>query len=38
MVGTKTVFVVLAALCWGVSGEIGGLLMAGGWDPFVVSF
>ncbi len=37
-VGSKTVFVVLAALCWGVSGGIGGILMAGGWDAFVVSF
>ncbi len=34
----STVFVALAALCWGVSGGIGGLLMADGWDPFVVSF
>lgn len=31
------VFVALAALCWGVSGGIGGLLMAEGWDPLVVS-
>lgn len=29
---------VLAALCWGLSGGIGGILMANGWDPFVVSF
>ncbi len=34
----STVFVVLAALCWGLSGGIGGLLMAEGWSPFVVSF
>jgi len=33
-----TIFVVLAALCWGLSGGIGGMLMADGWDPFVVSF
>jgi drug/metabolite transporter (DMT)-like permease len=32
------VFVALAALCWGLSGGIGGMLMADGWDPFVVSF
>lgn len=32
-----TTFVVLAALFWGVSGGIGGILMADGWDPFVVS-
>ncbi len=38
MVGASTAFVVLAALCWGLSGGIGGLLMGGGWDPFVVSF
>ena len=31
-------FVVLAALFWGLSGGIGGILMAGGWDAFVVSF
>jgi drug/metabolite transporter (DMT)-like permease len=30
--------VVLAALCWGVSGGLGGVLLADGWDPFVVSF
>ena len=28
----------LAAFCWGVSGGIGGILMAAGWDAFVVSF
>ena len=38
MAGAGTVFVVLAALCWGLSGGIGGILMAGGWDAFVVSF
>ncbi len=36
--GSKTAFVVVAALCWGISGGIGGILMAGGWDAFVVSF
>jgi drug/metabolite transporter (DMT)-like permease len=30
--------VALAALCWGLSGGVGGILMAGGWDAFVVSF
>ncbi len=34
----STMFVVLAALCWGLSGGIGGMLMADGWDPYVVSF
>jgi len=34
----STAFVVFAALCWGLSGGIGGILMADGWDPFVVSF
>ena len=38
MAGLSTAFVVLAALCWGLSGGIGGMLMADGWDPFVVSF
>lgn len=38
MVGASTAFVVLAALFWGLSGGIGGILMAGGWDAFVVSF
>ncbi len=33
-----TAFVVLAALFWGLSGGIGGILMADGWDAFVVSF
>ncbi|TVQ41612.1 MAG: DMT family transporter, partial [Spirochaetaceae bacterium] len=28
----------LAALCWGLSGGIGGILTARGWDPVVVSF
>ena len=36
--GASTVYVVLAALCWGVSGGIGGMLMDSGWDAFVVSF
>jgi len=35
---TNTAFVVLAALFWGLSGGIGGILMADGWNPFVVSF
>jgi drug/metabolite transporter (DMT)-like permease len=34
----STAFVALAALCWGLSGGIGGILMAEGWDAFVVSF
>ena len=33
-----TTFVMLAALCWGLSGGIGGILMAQGWNPIVVSF
>lgn len=37
-VGTSTAFVALAALCWGLSGGIGGILISGGWDAFVVSF
>lgn len=38
MKNASTAFVVLAALCWGLSGGIGGILMADGWNPFVVSF
>lgn len=38
MVSLSTTFVVLAALCWGLSGGIGGILTAQGWDPVVVSF
>jgi drug/metabolite transporter (DMT)-like permease len=38
MASLGTTLVVLAALCWGLSGGIGGMLMADGWDPFVVSF
>lgn len=30
--------VALAALCWGLSGGIGGILTDDGWDPVVVSF
>jgi len=37
MASLSTAFVVTAALCWGLSGGIGGILMADGWDPFVVS-
>lgn len=29
---------ILAALCWGISGGIGGILIADSWDAFVVSF
>lgn len=38
MVGANIALVALAALFWGVSGGIGGVLMASGWDAFVVSF
>lgn len=34
----STALVALAAFCWGLSGGIGGVLMAKGWDPVVVSF
>ncbi|NBC59050.1 MAG: EamA family transporter [Bacteroidetes bacterium] len=34
----STAFVVLAALFWGLSGGIGGILIENGWDAFVVSF
>jgi len=38
MVGASTALVALAAFFWGLSGGIGGILMGGGWDAFVVSF
>lgn len=38
MANVSTMFVALAALCWGLSGGIGGILIAEGWDAFVVSF
>ncbi len=38
MTSLSAAFVVLAALFWGVSGGIGGILVAKGWDPFVISF
>jgi len=38
MMRASTAFVALAALFWGLSGGIGGVLMADGWDAFVVSF
>lgn len=38
MMGMSTAFVALAAFFWGLSGGIGGMLMADGWDAFVVSF
>jgi len=28
----------LAAVCWGLAGAIGGVLMADGWSPFVLAF
>ncbi|MCF7928615.1 MAG: DMT family transporter [Spirochaetales bacterium] len=38
MASVSTAFVALAALFWGLSGGIAGILMANGWDAFVVSF
>ncbi|NBC05324.1 MAG: EamA family transporter [Bacteroidetes bacterium] len=38
MKNVSTAFVVLAALFWGLSGGIGGILIENGWDAFVVSF
>ncbi len=38
MAKVSTVFVALAALFWGLSGGIGGILIANGWGAFVVSF
>jgi drug/metabolite transporter, DME family len=33
----NTTLVIIAALCWGLSGGIGGILMDDGWNAFVVS-
>ena len=38
MAVASTALVALAALFWGLSGGIGAILMADGWDAFVVSF
>ncbi|MGM0983397.1 MAG: DMT family transporter [Pseudomonadota bacterium] len=38
MAKLSTLFVMLAALFWGLSGGIGGVLMDDGWEPLVVSF
>ena len=38
ILGAGTALVALAALFWGLAGGIGGVLMADGWNPFVVSF
>ncbi len=38
MSGLSTTFVALAAICWGLSGGIGGILTGRGWEPVVVSF
>lgn len=38
MARVSTALVVLAALCWGLSGGIGGMLMTEGWGAYLVSF
>lgn len=38
MARVSTALVILAALCWGLSGGIGGMLMAEGWGVFLVAF
>ena len=38
MPNVSTMFVLLAALCWGLAGGIAGILVGDGWDPFVVAF
>lgn len=35
---TSAAFVLLAALCWGIAGGIGGILVAEGWEPSTISF
>ncbi|MBO8156342.1 MAG: EamA family transporter [Bacillaceae bacterium] len=32
------VLIILAAICWGISGGIADILMSRGWDPIVISF
>jgi len=38
VVRVSTAFVAMAAICWGLSGGIGGILTGEGWSPLVVSF
>jgi len=38
LAGAGSTCVALAALCWGISGGIGGILITDGWDALVVSF
>ncbi|WP_444684487.1 DMT family transporter [Alkalicoccus luteus] len=38
MRGLGILFVILAAIGWGLSGGIGDILMERGWDPIVISF
>ena len=38
MATTSAACVLLAALCWGVAGGIGGILIEEGWEPLAISF
>lgn len=38
MAGLSIIFVALAAIFWGLSGGIGSILMANGWDPSLLAF
>lgn len=38
MAGASSVLIALAALFWGISGGVAGILLDGGWDAAVVSF
>jgi DME family drug/metabolite transporter len=38
MASASTMSVALAAFCWGISGGIAAILMADGWEAFVVAF
>ncbi|MEH6640715.1 DMT family transporter [Vreelandella glaciei] len=38
MAGASSMLIALAALFWGISGGIAGILLDGGWDAAVVSF
>lgn len=35
---TGVILVMLAAVCWGISGVIADILMNKGWNPIVISF
>lgn len=38
MAMTSSVWVASAALCWGLAGGVAGVLVADGWNPFLIAF